>query len=68
MEASKPNKPKLLMVGVLFALLFGVAAPVIYELLFDRRLHCRDDFERNFAIPVLAQFGPILASPRTVLK
>jgi succinoglycan biosynthesis transport protein ExoP len=67
-EASKPNKPKLLFVGALFAILFGVGAPVLYELLFDRRLHCRDDFERNFAIPVLAQFGPTTGALRAVLK
>jgi len=27
--------------------------------LLDRRLRCRDDLERTFRMPVLAQFGPI---------
>ena len=58
-EASKPNKVKYLLIGSFFAVLFGIASPVLYELLFDRRLHCRDDFERHFGIPVLAQFGAV---------
>lgn len=67
-EASKPNKIKLLSLGIAFALLFGTASPGIYELLFDRRVHCRDDFERHFAIPVLAEFEPAFGLPRAVLK
>jgi polysaccharide biosynthesis transport protein len=67
-DATKPNKPKLLLLGVFFALVFGLASPVIYELIFDRRLHCRDDFERNFGIPVLAEFGVAPLQIRTVLK
>jgi capsular polysaccharide biosynthesis protein len=34
----------------------GVCLPLGYELWFDRRLRCRDDMEREFGIPVLAQF------------
>jgi hypothetical protein len=30
--------------------------PLLYEMLFDRRLRCRDDLERSLGIPVLAQF------------
>jgi hypothetical protein len=41
----------------------GVAGPLIYELLFNRRLRCRDDIERMFGIPVLAQFDPIRSTP-----
>jgi uncharacterized protein involved in exopolysaccharide biosynthesis len=59
LEASKPNKIKMLFMGLLSAIFFGVVSPIIYELLFDRRLHCRDDFERHFAVPVLAEFGPV---------
>ena len=57
-EASKPNKVKLLLLGIFAAIFCGTTLPVLYELLFDRRLHCRDDFERHFSIPVLAEFGP----------
>ena len=56
-EASTPNKPKLLAMGSLFAIFLGLVLPGLYELLFDRRLHCRDDFERHLAVPVLAEFG-----------
>jgi polysaccharide biosynthesis transport protein len=56
-EPAKPSKVKLMLIGTILALLFAMAGPVIYELLFDRRLHCKDDFERHFGIPVLAQFG-----------
>jgi hypothetical protein len=41
--------------------LIGVAGPVCYELLFNRRLHCRDDIERELALPVLAEFDRISA-------
>jgi polysaccharide biosynthesis transport protein len=56
-EPAKPNTIKLMLIGTILAILFAMAAPVIYELIFDRRLHCKDDFERHFGIPVLAQFG-----------
>jgi protein tyrosine kinase modulator len=56
-EASTPNKPKLLVMGSLFAIFLGLVLPGLHELLFDRRLHCRDDFERHLAVPVLAEFG-----------
>lgn len=62
---TKPNKPKLFAVAFLISLFIGFAGPVVFELLFDRRLRCKDDIERSFGIPVLARFGPIpaLASP-----
>lgn len=58
---SKPNKHRLFLICSLTALLLGIAAPLAYEMLFDRRLRCRDDIERSFSIPVLAQFGSIPA-------
>jgi polysaccharide biosynthesis transport protein len=58
---SKPNKVLLLLVGAMLAGLIGVAGPVCYELLFNRRLHCRDDIERELALPVLAEFDRIPA-------
>jgi polysaccharide biosynthesis transport protein len=30
-----------------------------YEILVNRRLRCRDDVERDFGIPVLAEFDRI---------
>ena len=59
-KAEKPNKLKLLLVGLMGSLGAGIAWPFAYELFVNRRLRCRDDFERHFGIPVLAQLGPIL--------
>ena len=58
-KASKPNKFKLLIMGCLAGLGFGLVGPFLYELFLDRRLRCRDDIERSFGIPVLMQFNPI---------
>lgn len=56
-KAAKPNKIKLLMIGMVFGIMLGVAVPFAYEFFFNRRLRCRDDIERSLGIPVLAQFG-----------
>lgn len=64
LEASKPNKILLLAIGILFSLATGVAIPLINELIFNRRLHCREDFEREMGLPVLAEFDGIPAMPR----
>jgi uncharacterized protein involved in exopolysaccharide biosynthesis len=61
--SSKPKKVKLVMMGALAGLFLGLALPVAYELLVNRRIRCRDDFERDMAIPVLMEFDPIPASP-----
>jgi polysaccharide biosynthesis transport protein len=58
-EASKPNKPMLVVVGTLVALLLGLGGPVGYELLFHRRLHSRADIERDLGVPVLAELDRI---------
>jgi uncharacterized protein involved in exopolysaccharide biosynthesis len=55
-KATNPNKVKMILMGIFAGLVFGVSLPLIYELLFNRRLRCRDDFERSLGIPVLAQF------------
>jgi succinoglycan biosynthesis transport protein ExoP len=55
--ATRPHKLKLLLMGILFGIVCGIASPIVYELFFDRRLHCRDDLERSFGVPVLAEFG-----------
>jgi succinoglycan biosynthesis transport protein ExoP len=61
-KAEKPNKLKYFLVACVlsFGLAFGI--PFLHELLIDRRLRCRDDFERHFGIPVLGQFAPIQKS------
>ncbi len=60
-KAAKPNKLKLLILGVMCGIGVGVLAPLIYELLINRRIRCRDDFERDFDLPVLMEFDPILS-------
>jgi succinoglycan biosynthesis transport protein ExoP len=55
----KPNKAKLAAMSLVASLGIGLAWPFGYELFLNRRLRCRDDLERNFGIPVLAQLGPI---------
>lgn len=56
-RAEKPNKKKYFLVACMLSLGLAFGIPFVYELLLDRRLRCRDDLERNFGIPVLAQFG-----------
>ena len=58
-EASKPNKPLLAVIGTFVALLLGLAGPVGFELLFHRRLHSRADIERELGVPVLAELDRI---------
>jgi uncharacterized protein involved in exopolysaccharide biosynthesis len=58
-KAAKPNKVKLLILGVLGGIAAGVLGPLAYELLINRRIRCRDDFERDFDLPVLMEFDPI---------
>lgn len=59
LRASKPNKMKLMMMTLAGALGFGVLIGMGYELLVDRRVRCRDDMEREFGIPVLAQLDEV---------
>ena len=58
-ESTKPPKLMLLIVGVFVGILLGVLGPLCFELFFNRRLRCRDDVERDFGIPVLAEFDRI---------
>ena len=61
--AAKPNKVKLLGAGIFAGIFIGLLAPLIYELLILRRVRCRDDFERDFALPVLMEFDRIANVP-----
>ena len=61
-KATKPNKLKLMVLAVLAGIGFGFVGPLTYELLINRRVRCRDDFERNFDIPVLIEFDPIITA------
>jgi len=58
-KALKPNKSKYFLMACVLSLALAFGIPFAYELLLNRRLRCRDDLERNFGIPVLAQFGPL---------
>lgn len=62
-KASKPNKPKLLMMAVAASFVFALGFPFAYELLFNRRIRCRDDLERHFRIVTLAQFDRMTPAP-----
>jgi len=64
-KATKPNKLKLMLMAIAMGTVIAVALPFGYEILFNRRLRCRDDIERSFGIPVLAEFDsiPALAAP-----
>jgi uncharacterized protein involved in exopolysaccharide biosynthesis len=64
-KSDKPNKVKLMMTGIVAGFGLGLVLPLCYELLFNRRLRCRDDIEREFGIPVLAQFGALPPRPGT---
>lgn len=57
---TKPNKLKLFAAAVLASFALAVGGPFAYELLFDRRVRCRDDLERQFGIVTLAQFGRLI--------
>jgi len=61
-KASKPNKIKLLVLGAFAGIFLGILAPIAYELLVNRRIRCRDDFERDLQIPVLMEFDPLPAA------
>jgi uncharacterized protein involved in exopolysaccharide biosynthesis len=52
---SARHRAKLLLAGFAASLGLGLAIPLLYELVFNRRLRCRDDFEKSFQIPVLAE-------------
>ncbi len=61
-KAAKPNKTKLAAIGMILGILIGLLAPLLYELLVNRRIRCRDDFERDMQLPVLMEFDGITAA------
>ena len=61
-KADKPNKLKLMAMGIIAGGGLGLLFPVAYELLVNRRVRCRDDIERDFGIGVLAEFSAIPAT------
>jgi succinoglycan biosynthesis transport protein ExoP len=60
LKASKPKIIKGLIMGVVTAFMLGIGVPFGYEL-FNRRVRCRDDLERDYGIPVL---GELRSLPR----
>ncbi len=61
-KAAKPNKTKLASLGIVAGIFIGLLAPLLYELLVNRRIRCRDDFERDMQLPVLMEFDGIAAA------
>jgi uncharacterized protein involved in exopolysaccharide biosynthesis len=61
LRAAKPNKLKILLMGMIAGLGIGFAAPLGYELFFNRRVRCADDLERGFSIPVLIELDELPA-------
>jgi uncharacterized protein involved in exopolysaccharide biosynthesis len=53
--AAKPGLLKGAVLGLLAAFGLGIGIPFTFEL-FNRRVRCRDDIERSYGIPVLAEF------------
>jgi uncharacterized protein involved in exopolysaccharide biosynthesis len=65
-KASKPKVLKSLAMGGVLGLLLGFGGTFAYELLLNRRVRCRDDFEHHYGIPVLVEFTSLPAIGSTV--
>jgi len=61
-KATKPNKTKLTLMGIIAGIVIGLIGPLLYELMVNRRIRCRDDFERDMQLPVLMEFDGIVAA------
>jgi uncharacterized protein involved in exopolysaccharide biosynthesis len=55
-SASKPKVLTGLIMGAIAALILALGLPLIIDL-FNRRVRCRDDLERDHGVPVLVEFG-----------
>jgi succinoglycan biosynthesis transport protein ExoP len=60
-KPAKPAKLKFFLLACAASFGLGAALPFGYELFLNRRLRCRDDLERHFGIPVLAQLQRVPA-------
>lgn len=56
---SASKKLKLFAAALFVSFILALGGPFAYELLFDRRIRCRDDLERGLRIMMLARFGPM---------
>jgi uncharacterized protein involved in exopolysaccharide biosynthesis len=65
LRPSKPNKVKLMLLVVGIGLGLGVGLPLAHGVIFARRLRCRDDVERDFGIPVLAELEAVPSLARS---
>ena len=63
-KASTPRVRMVLALGAGLALLLGLGIPMICEM-FNRRVRCRDDVERQYGVPVLVEFGRLPMRART---
>ena len=57
-SAAKPKVVSGIVLGAIAALVFGLGIPLGSEL-FNRRVRCRDDLERQHGVPVLVEFGRV---------
>lgn len=61
LKPSKPNLLKNLILALGVGLVLGLLGPLAYELMFNRRVRCRDDLERDYDLPVLGEFASVPA-------
>ncbi len=59
LKPEKPNKLKLLVLGIMAGIGLGLVIPLIYELLLNRRIRCRDDIERDLGVDVLVELKAV---------
>jgi succinoglycan biosynthesis transport protein ExoP len=62
-KPTKPKKLKLFLMAVAASFALALGGPFAYELLFSRRIRCRDDLERHFRIVMLAHFERMNSVP-----
>lgn len=66
LQAIGPKARKAVFIGGVLGLALGLFGPLCYELLFHRRVRCRDDLEHDHGIVVLGEFDAIQQMPRSV--
>jgi capsular polysaccharide biosynthesis protein len=55
-SASKPKVLTGLIMGAFATLILALGLPLLFDL-FNRRVRCRDDLERDHGVPVLVEFS-----------